>query len=158
MECIRERLEMRSPESGKTQPRNNIGQYKKYKTDGSENGGNAADSTRLTETDNDAIINSRINGMLSDLIDHPEMLGDNTPAEWKDILAAEGRVCQPLSDGEYKGVDFSDGGGYKFNFEDGGIFMYHLEEKSHHKTAYYKISTGKKGKRRFKTDVRPNND
>lgn len=41
----RERLEMRSPESGKTQPRNNKGQYKKYKTDGSGNGGSAAGST-----------------------------------------------------------------------------------------------------------------
>lgn len=49
MELRRERLEMRSPESGKTQPRNNKGQYKKYKTDGS---GNDADSTGLTNAAN----------------------------------------------------------------------------------------------------------
>lgn len=51
--------------------------------------------------------------------------------------------------GSLKGIKFEDGGGYKVNFGGDGILQYHPEKNSHHNGAYYKISTGKEGRKRY---------
>ena len=59
---------------------------------------------------------------------------------------------KPLKQGSLKNISLEDGGGYKVNFEDGGLFQYHPAKGSHHKGAYYKISTGKGGVHRYDLD------
>lgn len=58
-------------------------------------------------------------------------------------------------DGKLKGIPFENGGGFKVNFEDGGLLQYHPENGSHHEGAYYKISTGKGGKKWYELDGAP---
>ena len=67
-------------------------------------------------------------------------------------MEAEGYEVKPLKNGSLKNVPFEEGGGYKVNFSDGGLFQYHPAKKSHHGGAYYKISTGKGGIKRYELD------
>lgn len=93
-----------------------------------------------------------INSLLSDLAKHPKRLASFTPAKLLAALEAEGLEVKPLMQGSLKGVPFEKGGGFKVNFEDGGLFQYHPEKGSHHGSAYYKISTGKGGTKRYELD------
>lgn len=87
--------------------------------------------------------------LASDLAQHPKKLASFTPASLRDTLEADGFEIKPLMDGKLKGIPFKNGGGFKVNFEDGGLFQYHPEKGSHHDGEYYKISTGKGGKKRY---------
>lgn len=87
-----------------------------------------------------------------DLAQHPKRLASFTPEKLKLAFEAEGMEVKPLMKGNLKGIPFEEGGGFKVNFEDGGLIQYHPEEKSHHGGAYYKISTGKGGKKRYELD------
>ncbi len=58
-------------------------------------------------------------------------------------------MVKALARGSLKGVTFESGGGFKVNFGGDGVFQYHPEKKSHHGGAYYKISTGKGGTKRY---------
>ena len=80
---------------------------------------------------------------------HPEMLGEFTPVTLKETLERAGYEIKPLSRGNWKGIPFENGGGYKVNYSGNGMISYHPEERSHHKEAYYKISNGVKGIRRY---------
>ena len=79
----------------------------------------------------------------------PKMLGAFTPSSLKKELEKQGYNVTPLTRGRLKGKEFEQGGGYKVNFKDGGLMAYHPEESSHHDGAYYKISTGKTGIKRY---------
>lgn len=79
-------------------------------------------------------------------------LGEYTPESMKDLLENNGYSVVPLSGGNYKGIPFEDGGGYKVLFGGDGIFQYHPEKHSHHGGAYWKIGNGKTGLRRFNPD------
>lgn len=79
------------------------------------------------------------------------MLQAYTPQGLKRALENKGYEVKPMSNGNFKGVPFEEGGGYKINFGGDGILMYHPEGRSHHGGAYYKISTGKGGTRRYDT-------
>ena len=87
--------------------------------------------------------------LASDLSKHPGRLAAFTPAKLMDAFRKEGLEPKPLKKGSLKDIPFEDGGGFKFNFEDGGLFQYHPATKSHHGGAYYKISTGKGGTKRY---------
>ena len=87
--------------------------------------------------------------VLEQIIEHPKLLSWYSPRRLRDELMAAGYEVKPLSKGHYKGINFEDGGGYKVNFGGNGIIAYHPEEKSHHKTAYYKISNGLRGTKRY---------
>jgi hypothetical protein len=87
-----------------------------------------------------------------DLSEHPGRLASFTPAQLFEKFEAEGADINPLKQGSLKNIPFSEGGGFKVNFEDGGLFQYHPAKKSHHGGAYYKISTGKGGTKRYGLD------
>jgi len=86
------------------------------------------------------------------LAKHPKRLASFTPAKLLAELETAGFEVKPLMRGHLKGIAFEDGGGFKVNFEDGGILQYHPENESHHNGAYYKIATGKGGRKRYDTD------
>ena len=65
----------------------------------------------------------------------------------KKTLENKGYDVKPLAGGSLKGVRFEDGGGFKVNFGGDGILQYHPEKGSHHEGEYYKISTGKRGRK-----------
>lgn len=90
--------------------------------------------------------------LASDLSKHPGRLASFTPAQLLEKFEKEGLEIKPLKQGSLKNIPFSEGGGFKVNFEDGGLFQYHPETKSHHGGAYYKISTGKGGTKRYGLD------
>lgn len=83
---------------------------------------------------------------------HPQMLQAYTPQELKDTLEKMGYEVKPLGKGNYKGVAFEDGGGFRVNYGGDGLFQYHPENRSHHQGAYYKTSSGKGGVERYDLD------
>lgn len=85
----------------------------------------------------------------SDLSEHPGRLASFTPAQLMAAFEKDGLEVKPLKQGSLKNIPFAEGGGFKVNFEDGGLFQYHPKTKSHHGGAYYKISTGKGGTKRY---------
>lgn len=88
-------------------------------------------------------------GFAEKIASHPKMLQAYTPERLKESLENAGYDVKPLNRGSFKGKLFEKGGGFKVNFGGDGILQYHPNEKSHHNGAYYKISTGKGGKKRY---------
>ena len=83
-------------------------------------------------------------------LEMPETLGSTTHKEKYDDFVEHGANVKPLSRGNLKGISYEDGGGYKVNgTEDGMYLQYHPADKSHHKGAYYKLSSGKTGTKRY---------
>lgn len=111
--------------------------------------------TESMEEDEDTLSGSRpelING-LDDLLDDPGILSRFTPESLYDyLMAQEEYVVQPLSRGSLAGKSFAEGGGFKVNWGGDRILQYHPETGTHHGSAYYKLSSGKKGTRRFDLD------
>lgn len=93
-----------------------------------------------------------IRSLPQDLSSHPGRLASFTPAQLLEAFEQEGLEVKPLKQGSLKDIPFAEGGGFKVNFEDGGLFQYHPAKKSHHGGAYYKISTGKGGVKRYGLD------
>lgn len=86
---------------------------------------------------------------------NPRALGKTTPKQKYDDLIAHGVDVKSLGRGAHKGRSFEDGGGFRASIgKDGMSFQYHPEKGSHHGGAYYKVSFGKNGIRRF--DMRGN--
>ena len=79
----------------------------------------------------------------------PKLFGNNTPEELKTELENMGYEVKPLSGGVFRNIPFEEGGGYKINYDGDKILSYHPKEHSHHREAYYKLSDGKKGIRRY---------
>ena len=77
------------------------------------------------------------------LFENPYALGWVTPDEWYTLLAENGYDVKPMSGGNFKGVSFEQGGGFKVNWGGDRIFQYHPAGRTHHgKDAYYKIGNG----------------
>lgn len=93
-----------------------------------------------------------VQSLASDLSKHPGRLASFSPAQLLESFEKEGFEAKPLKQGSLKNIPFADGGGFKVNFEDGGLFQYHPATRSHHGGAYYKISTGKGGTKRYGLD------
>lgn len=72
-----------------------------------------------------------------------------TPKQMKQFLEDIGWNVKPLSDGNFKGITFEDGGGFKINFGGDGEFQWHPESRSHHHGEYWKVSNGRYGKLRY---------
>lgn len=90
------------------------------------------------------------NNKIISYIDNPELLGFTTHKEKYDDFIEHGVNVKPLSRGSLKGINYEDGGGYKVSGTQDGLYLqYHPEEKSHHKGAYYKLSRGKTGTKRY---------
>ena len=90
---------------------------------------------------------------------NPKTMGETTPKQKYDAFVAHGVDVLPLGKGTHKGKPFTEGGGFRVtNLPDGRLFMYHPKKSSHHETAYYKLSSGQSGKRRYDMDGHPIND
>lgn len=76
----------------------------------------------------------------------------NTPESLKKMLEDKGFDVRPLGKGSLKGLLFENGGGYNIHYGGDGYFQYHPADGSHHDGPYYKISSGKKGTRRYNVD------
>lgn len=87
-----------------------------------------------------------------DIAKYTGKLASYTPGELKKAFEDDGYEVKTLMKGNFKGIEFENGGGFKVNFEDGGLLQYHPEKRSHHDGAYYKISTGKGGIHHFEID------
>ena len=84
--------------------------------------------------------------MVGQIAENPQIFGMyDSPDSFKASLEGAGFEVKPLGKGALMNVPFESGGGFRVNFSDGGLLQYHPEEYSHHKGAYYKISTGKGG-------------
>lgn len=75
--------------------------------------------------------------------EHHEAFADYTPETFKRALEEMGYTVRPLGRGNFKGVPFEEGGGYRITFGGDGSLRYHPEERSHHGGAYYRVKTGK---------------
>ena len=83
---------------------------------------------------------------------HPVTLASFTPETLKAALEADGYEVKPLGNGNFKGIPFEKGGGFRVSFGGDRYIQYHPAARSHHGGAYYKISSGQTGKRRYKTN------
>jgi len=93
---------------------------------------------------------------ISSFINSPKTLGDTTHKEKYDDFVSKGVNVKPLNKGNLKGVNYEDGGGYKVTgTQDGQYMQYHPENKSHHNVEYYKLCSGKTGKKRYDMDGNP---
>ena len=115
---------------------------------------NTAVQTLTTGEDSGIIESRKTIYSLEEYIADPTKLGESTPEEkYQDFLGA-GFDVRPLSGGGLKGIEFSDGGGYKVFLDSSmqKVFSYHPEKGSHHGGAYYKLSEGKYGVGHFRLD------
>lgn len=87
----------------------------------------------------------------------PSKLGLTTPNEKYFSYKSQGLDIRPLGNGNFKNISFEDGGGYRVFFDNTKqkTLMYHPEKRSHHSVAYYKLSEGKYGTKRFDIHGRP---
>ena len=87
---------------------------------------------------------------LDDLFADPNKLADVSGDELYEYLLKNGYDVKPLNKGNYKGIPFEEGGGFKVNWGGDRILQYHPADASHHGGAYFKISSGKTGIIRIK--------
>lgn len=107
---------------------------------------NQSDKIRLREKE-ESIKRENNLGLAEKIASYPKMLQAYTPESLKEALKNAGYDVKPLNQGSLKGKLFEEGGGFKVNFGGDGIFQYHPKEKSHHEGEYYKINTGKTGRK-----------
>lgn len=77
------------------------------------------------------------------IINNHRLIAEFTPFEIKTYLEESGQSVKPLSRGEFKGVSFENGGGFKVNFGGDGLFQYHPAGGRHHGgVEYWKVRNG----------------
>lgn len=89
------------------------------------------------------------NNDIESFISNPSNLSNHTPNSIYNWLKISNYEVMPLSQGSLKNMNFEDGGGYKVNFNGDGLFQYHPPGKHHGGIAYYKISNGINGTKRY---------
>lgn len=105
---------------------------------------NAAIAAQVGEKGSDLLVEA--------IIENHAALKYYSPEEMKRLLESAGFEVKPFGRGNYKGIAYEDGGGYRINFGGNGIFQYHPEDRSHHEGAYWKIGDSEHGLRRYGTD------
>ena len=87
---------------------------------------------------------------IEDLIENPRLLGNAAPGEWYKWLIENGYTPLPLSGGRLKGIPYEKGGGFIIRWSGEYLLQYHPAPSRHNdKGAYFKLSNGKYGVRRF---------
>jgi hypothetical protein len=88
--------------------------------------------------------------------ENPKELGETTHKEKYDDFKEKGVDVQPLTQSKtLKNVPYEEGGGYKVNDGKDGVLTYHPAKGSHHGGEYYKVGTGKTGKKRYDMEGNP---
>jgi hypothetical protein len=106
---------------------------------------------RMNDSDRDNNIRVTLNPEI--FISDPELLGVYTPEELYSRLLENGYNIKPLGNGGLRGKPFSEEGGYRISWGGDRYLQYHPAGSGHHdKDAYWKVSDGINGKRRFELD------
>lgn len=88
-----------------------------------------------------------------DLETHPDVEFNIKPVELYNKLKSLRFNVKALNRSKsLKGVPFEDGGGFRINYGGDGYLQYHPAKGSHHGGEYYRLSRGKIGNRRFRTN------
>ena len=95
--------------------------------------------------DNHENSNSTMRMDLEEFIINPLALQNVKPKTFYQYLKDNGYTVKPLGKGNYAGISFEEGGGYRVNWGGDRILQYHPASRSHHDGAYYKVSSGKTG-------------
>ena len=82
---------------------------------------------------------------IESFIEQPELLEQIEPVKLYYDLIDNGYEVKPLGKGNFAGIPFEQGGGYRVNWGGDKILQYHPASRSHHGGAYFKISSGKTG-------------
>ncbi len=86
---------------------------------------------------------------LDDFLNEPKKLGGIKPDVLYNYLVEKGYSLSPLMDGDLRGIEFKDGGGFKVNWGGDRILQYHPRGRHHGYQPYYKLASGKTGRRRY---------
>ena len=86
---------------------------------------------------------------LEELITNPKLLGNAAPDEWYWYLLDKGYNPLPLGKGNHTNMSYENGGGFRVNWGGDRIFSYHPPGRSHHGGAYWKLSSGATGIKRY---------
>lgn len=81
-------------------------------------------------------------GTLSNFVKDPSNLGKYTTKSIYNWVKKDYDV-KPLRKGEFKGIPYEKGGGFKVTYGKEHLFQYSPKGKLHGGVAYYKISSGK---------------
>ena len=106
------------------------------------NNGDVASDTLVPMAANSCPLNA------DDFFDNPQLFASYTPTDLYWALQ-ESYTVLPLSGGSLAGLDFLNGGGFKINWGGDKILQYHPETSPHHGGAYYKLSSGVFGTKRY---------
>ena len=82
---------------------------------------------------------------VEDFVTEPSKLSHVDPDALYDYLKESGYEVKPLGGGNYQGVPYENGGGYRIHWGGDRILQYHPSNRSHHGGAYFKISSGRTG-------------
>ena len=94
---------------------------------------------------------------LEELIINPKILGNAAPDEWYYYLKNKGYDLLPLGKGNHVNIPYKEGGGFRIHWGGDRIFSYHPPNRSHHGEAYWKLSSGATGIKRYELngDLKP---
>lgn len=95
---------------------------------------------------------AKSDGLVDAIIENHEGLRHYTPESMRQEFVSANYEVKPLGRGNYKGIPFEEGGGYRVNFGGDGLFQFHPEGRSHHDGAYWKVGNGRIGIRRYNLD------
>ena len=77
-------------------------------------------------------------------------LANATPEEWYRFLKDNGYDPKPLGKGNFRNIPFEEGGGFIVHWGGDRILQYHPPGRTHHGAdAYWKLSSGPTGTKRF---------
>jgi hypothetical protein len=115
----------------------------------------AARATAATVTDPspDNTTTASINSP-DDFFDNPsDTIKNNTPEQVYEYLKNTGYDVKPLGGGNYQGVSFEEGGGFRVTWGGDRYLQYHPPGRTHHGVdAYWKTSSGPTGTTRYNMD------
>lgn len=124
---------------------------------GGKGEGKSGNSKKSKVVDDNSVYSEEISSKNAEKITsainaNPGKLKNTTPGALKSQFEKAGFETTALSRGRKKDVSFDKGGGWKVNLDSEHLIMYHPADASHHDGAYYKISSGKEGVKRYGTD------
>ena len=88
-------------------------------------------------------------GSIDTFVANPKNLGKHSSSQIYDWLKKIKMDPKPLGQGSIKGIPYEDGGGYRVNWGGDKLFQYHPPGGHHGGSAYYKISNGIDGVKRY---------
>jgi len=98
------------------------------------------------------------NGSIDIFVSNPKNLGKHSSSQIYNWLKKIKMNPVPLGKGSTKGIPYEQGGGYKVTWGGDKLFSYHPPGGHHGGEAYYKISNGINGVKRYTLKGKEKND